>query len=348
MDPATLHPLLANAIEAVETAARVTRLVQRRIEVDTLTKGDKSPVTVADFASQALVGDVLGTEIPIVGEEDAAELRGDASGLLSKVCDAVQEVGRAATPDEICDWIDRGGHDGSGERYWTLDPIDGTKGFLRKEQYAISLALIENGTIVLGVLGCPNLALDAVTIDKSGSEQSGTLQYAVRGGGAYQRGFAADSPTVRLTAAATADPAAIRLCESVESGHSSHSHSARIRTRLGSTAESARLDSQAKYAVVARGDADAYLRLPTRPGYEEKIWDHAGGVIVVLEAGGRVSDVDGEPLDFSQGATLKRNRGVVATSPDVFDSVGSAVKAVLAEDAPPADRSSETTVETPA
>ena len=334
MDPAQLHPLLGVAIEAVETAARVTRLVQRRIEVDTLTKGDKSPVTVADFASQALVGKVLGTDIPIVGEEDAADLRADPDGLLRKVSDAIGEVGHSASGDEVCEWIDRGGHDGTGERYWTLDPIDGTKGFLRKEQYAISLALIENGTIVLGVLGCPNLTLSGVTIDDATSDTSGTLQFAVRGGGAYQRGFAANSDVSRIATASTDDPVSIRLCESVESGHSSHSHSARIRTRLGSTAASAQLDSQAKYAVVARGDADAYLRLPTRPGYEEKIWDHAGGVVVVEEAGGRISDVDGKPLDFAQGSTLKRNRGVVATSPGVFDVVGDAVQTVLAEDAP--------------
>lgn len=61
---------------------------------------------------------------------------------------------------------------------------------------------------------------------------------------------------------------------------------------------------------MSRGDAEIYLRLP-RPGkrYEEKIWDHAAGVVVVEEAGGRVTDVYGKPLDFSQGRTLKENTG---------------------------------------
>ena len=54
--------------------------------------------------------------------------------------------------------IDRGNYKGAAHgRHWTLDPIDGTKGFLRGEQYAVCLALIEDGEVVLGVLGCPHL-----------------------------------------------------------------------------------------------------------------------------------------------------------------------------------------------
>ncbi len=80
---------------------------------------------------------------------------------------------------------------------------------------------------------------------------------------------------------------------------------------------------------MARGDASIYLRLPTRKDYEEKIWDHAAGWMVVNEAGGRVSDVRGEPLDFSIGRTLKNNKGVVATNGHLHDQVIQAVRQVL-------------------
>jgi 3'(2'), 5'-bisphosphate nucleotidase len=53
--------------------------------------------------------------------------------------------------------LDAGRHDGAAERYWVMDPVDGTKGFLRGDQYAVALALVERGEVVLGVLGCPNL-----------------------------------------------------------------------------------------------------------------------------------------------------------------------------------------------
>jgi 3'(2'), 5'-bisphosphate nucleotidase len=114
---------------------------------------------------------------------------------------------------------------------------------------------------------------------------------------------------------------AARFCESVESGHSSHGDAAELAKRLGITATPVRMDSQAKYAVVARGEADIYLRLPTRGDYREKIWDHAGGVLIVTEAGGRVSDVDGKPLEFHHGAELLANRGVIVTNGPLHDAV---------------------------
>ncbi|HNO80254.1 MAG TPA: inositol monophosphatase family protein, partial [Phycisphaerae bacterium] len=84
-----------------------------------------------------------------------------------------------------------------------------------------------------------------------------------------------------------------------------------------------------KYAVVARGDADVYLRLPPRPGYQERIWDHAAGAIIVTESGGTVTDVNGKALDFSRGSTLSENKGVIATSGAIHDRVVEVVKNVL-------------------
>lgn len=62
------------------------------------------------------------------------------------------------------------------------------------------------------------------------------------------------------------------FCESVEAGHSDHGTNARIASLLGITRESVRMDSQAKYCSIARGDGDIYLRLPVSETYEEKIW----------------------------------------------------------------------------
>jgi 3'(2'), 5'-bisphosphate nucleotidase len=71
--------------------------------------------------------------------------------------------------------------------------------------------------------------------------------------------------------------------------------------------------------------------LPTRSDYREKIWDHAAGKFVVEQAGGRVTDVEGRPLDFSHGRRLEHNRGVVATDGRFHDEVVAAVQHVLAE-----------------
>lgn len=319
---------LEAALDAVRSAARVCRAVQERlITRDTLEKRDKSPVTVADFASQAIVCRRLEQAFPadaVVGEEGSAELRTpDNSALLASVVGAVAgEAGGAVDAQRVLAWIDRGSADAKAARYWTLDPIDGTKGFLRRQQYAVALALIEHGEVIAGVLGCPNL--------EDGAGGVGVLLAAVRGQGTrgypLWRGDEADARAVHVSRIAS--PAGARFCESVEAEHSDQSESAKIAAKLGITAPPLRMDSQCKYGAVARGDASIYLRLPTRADYQEKIWDHAAGMIVVEEAGGRVTDVAGTPLDFKHGRTLARNSGVVATAGTIHARVIEAIREV--------------------
>jgi 3'(2'), 5'-bisphosphate nucleotidase len=316
------------AVRAVRAAAGVCQAIQKRlVRPETLEKKDKSPVTVADFASQAVVCAHLMEAFPqdlMIGEEDAAELRQDEQARVREI--VVEHVGtamqRSVRADEVLSWIDHGASVAAAgtrpRRYWTLDPIDGTKGFLRAEQYAVALALIEDGQVVLGILGCPNFPVNGST---------GALLVASRGNGArimpLAESTAADSP---LRVAAIQGSAEVRFCESVESGHSDQDQSAKIARLLKITAPPLRMDSQAKYAAVARGDAHVYLRLPTRADYQEKIWDHAAGFVVVEEAGGGVSDISGKALDFSLGATLAANRGVVATRGGIHDEVIRAIR----------------------
>ncbi|MEZ6190145.1 MAG: 3'(2'),5'-bisphosphate nucleotidase [Phycisphaerales bacterium] len=324
---------LMAAIAAVRLASTVTQTVQQSlVTADTLQKKDKSPVTVADYASQAVVCKALLDTFPndpVVGEEDAKELRepGNAALLDAVVKHVAAAKGASTTRDQALSWIDRGGAtppaDGSMKRYWTLDPIDGTKGFLRAEQYAIALALIEDGRVVLGVLGCPNLPAS------DGGDQ-GVLMAAVRGGGTVTMPLnSATTQGTPVSVCDTADPAKARFCESVESGHSDQGGSAKIAELLGIIAEPVRMDSQAKYAAVARGDASIYLRLPTRADYREKIWDHAAGAIVVEEAGGTVTDAFGKPLDFTHGRKLEQNRGIIATNGKFHGQVVKAVAQVI-------------------
>lgn len=317
------------AIEAVVLASRLCQHVQQNlIDASSMSKKDKSPVTIADFGAQAIVSLLLQKQfpgIPMVGEEDASSLRDDSNPLTSKVFESVRSVIPDVSDEEILSAIDYGTYEGGAAgRHWCLDPIDGTKGFLRGDQYAVALALIEDGEVVLGVLGCPNLPR---SISDASSER-GSIFAAVRGEGAQEldmkgthiRDTHVDQATTKQDLA---------FCESVEKAHTSQSDSAKIADLLGITKEPVRIDSQCKYAVVARGDASIYLRLPTRPGYQEKIWDHGAGVMVIEEAGGRVSDIFGKKLDFSIGRTLANNKGVVVTSGKLHDDVVSAVQKIL-------------------
>lgn len=316
---------LKTGMEAVRAAANVCRAVQANlITADTLEKKDKSPVTVADFAAQAIVCSHLLKALPsdlMVGEEDSAELRtGEEAALRAAVVQHVADELGGADEAQVLAWIDHGCHDGSESRYWTLDPIDGTKGFLRGEQYAIALALIENGEVVLGVLGCPNL--------KVGDHQGALFTATKDGTATMYRLFDETDEGQPIRVAQVNSASEARFCESVESGHSNQGESAQIAEILGITSEPHRIDSQCKYAAVARNDASIYLRLPTSDTYREKIWDHAAGKLLVEAAGGTVTDMHGNALDFTQGRHLDNNKGVVATCGAIHEEVINAIRQV--------------------
>ncbi len=330
------------AIEAVlQAAALCTAVRAEMVEVESINKEDRSPVTIADFGAQALVCRQLKAAFPddvIVAEEDAAVLRlPENATTLAQVTTYVQRFQPQATAEMICQWIDAG----KGQvwsRYWTLDPIDGTKGFLRNDQYAIALALIEGGQVQVSVLACPALPMDM----NQPLGENGVLFVASRGEGAVMERLnfnktnnlfvlsdrTSEFPTylppfdglkgevIRVANGTEAQQAKMRFVESVEAGHGDHALQQAIAQAVGISQPSLRMDSQAKYGAVARGDAVLYLRLPSpkSPDYREKIWDHAAGVLLVEEAGGRVTDMYGQPLDFASGRKMENNRGVVVSN----------------------------------
>jgi 3'(2'), 5'-bisphosphate nucleotidase len=308
------------AIEAVREASLLAGRIQREMVGGAITKDDRSPVTVADFAVQALVARRLAEQLPgatLIGEEQAETLRlEEGVSTLDQITNFVRTVIRDATPEEVCGLIDRG----SGEppaTYWTLDPIDGTKGFLRRDQYAVALGFVHDGNVALGVLGCPEL-------------NGGTLVIAGRGQGAWSRSLVDGGEWTRLAVSKRADPAAARILRSVEKSHTNVDEIGQLATKLGVTTSPISMDSQVKYAVLAAGEGDVMLRLisRSRPDYREKIWDQAAGSIVVEEAGGRITDLDGESLDFSQGRTLAKNRGILATNGQLHNALLEGLRAI--------------------
>ena len=316
----------ATALDAARVAARLCSEVRSGFGGGSLTKNDRSPVTVADFGSQAIIcrmiRDVFPND-PIVAEEDSSALRASPE-TLEEVRRLVENQMGDVSSDDVCAWIDDGDNVSGGSRFWTVDPIDGTKGFLRGDQYAVAIALIVDGMPVVAALACPALEI-------SGWE--GVVFAAERGTGAFVMPVesdindASDDAARRISVSATTEAAQAVFCESLESAHSSHGVSARAAAKLEITAEPLRLDSQAKYGVVAAGLADVYMRIP-RGDYREKIWDHAAGALVTTEAGGAVTDLDGQPLDFSRGHTLSHNRGILATNGHLHQSILDAVQAV--------------------
>lgn len=322
--------------EAVCAAAIVTNQVQNALEeVRSLTKDDKSPVTVADYAAQAVVGKILRDhlgDVVMVGEEDSAFLRDEDNAVfLDATLAAVREVWPEADRDSLLDAVDVGSGDTHHKNFWTLDPIDGTKGFLRDQQYAIALGYIEGDTPTVGVMGCPNLPVN-MSEPLDVPDQHGCLYAAIKGVGVYEA--PCDDPKgemIRITRLDHVEDDPISVCASVEKAHTNVSDTDRVLEYMEQkhgveVGEPVRLDSQAKYAVVARGQADAYLRLPTRPGYVERIWDHAAGCCIACESGAFVTDIFGRNLDFSHGRGLEKNKGVICAPPRVHGRIIEAIE----------------------
>jgi 3'(2'), 5'-bisphosphate nucleotidase len=320
------------AIEIVRQASLLVKRIQSEMVSPAITKGDFSPVTVADFAAQALVGRALMGKFPdqpLVAEESAAELRQPTgSQTLDQVTEFVSAIVPQTTPEMICEWIDHGLGEPKGV-FWTLDPIDGTKGFLRGDQYAVALALIANGKIQIGVLGCPNIA-EGFRPDPGGK---GSLAIAVRGEGAWQTALDAGQDSYKpLKVSVINEPEQARLMRSFESGHTNIGKMDYLAEELSVEVDPVRMDSQAKYMLLAAGKGELYLRFLSsrQPDYKERIWDQAAGSLIVEEAGGQVTDLHGKPLDFSAGRTLLHNRGVLASNGHLHQPALQALRAINA------------------
>lgn len=354
-----LHELRVATL-AVKRASILTKKLSDAIvetsKSGTQIKGDKSPVTVGDYAAQAIINHALKLNFPsddIVGEEDSASLQDgseEAAKLSLKILDIIKDVqletsefndvlGSLSDTESVYKSIDLGNYGGGSKgRFWALDPIDGTKGFLRGDQFAVCLALVENGKVVVGVIGCPNLAENIETNEVQTGEKGGLFS-AVKGLGSFYTplfsgpGFLPLLDQQKILMKSETSPKSLKVLEGVEKGHSSHSTQSQIKRDLGFEDETVarqtiNLDSQVKYCVLAKGQADIYLRLPISDSYREKIWDHAAGNILISESGGQVGDITGAPLDFGKGRHLD-SKGVIAANKAVFPSVIESVKKVL-------------------
>ncbi len=321
------------SVEVVENTCRLARRIQDELATATIEKDDRSPVTVADFAVQAWIARRLGQSFPgemLVGEESADLLRKPGNErLIERISGFLAEMEPDAGSEDVLNWIDRG-QGKLAQRFWVVDPIDGTKGFLRDAQYAVALALVEDGRVRLGVLGCPRLelSLQRGRVETRPSQQ-GCLLIAARGQGAWAKALG-DGRFQKLAVSQVPDPNAAVVVRSVESGHTNVGRLEALLNFLGTRKEPLLMDSQAKYALLAAGQADLLLRLLSagRPDYREKIWDQAAGSIVLEEAGGTITDLDGKPLDFSVGRKLVRNRGILASNGRLHEAVLEALRQV--------------------
>lgn len=343
----------AVAEAAVLRAAILTKKIQS--QVSAVSKADATPVTVADFAAQALLISALHAAFPddaFLGEEDASALRSDVqlrdqvyALVVSSAAAGDEALASPASVDDMLDMIDLGGAGQGGHtgRFWVMDPIDGTATFLKGQQYAVSLALIENGREVVGVLACPSLTVAAdgklydETVDADGL---GVLLTAVKGQGATIRHFPsqagaslASSPATPIAAPLTGptDLKDLRFVDCQRSTSTNHGVVRKLAAQVGATYPGLDLwASHLRYAALVLGGADAWVRLGARESAVFFIWDNAGAQLIFTELGGKITDFDGKEMDFGAGRGLYANKGMIAARVDVYDEVFRMANEILA------------------
>jgi 3'(2'), 5'-bisphosphate nucleotidase len=322
-----LQPILL----AARQAATLCQTVQQKHIVPALEahsdeavarKAGAEPVTIADYGAQAIICRAIKAHFPedaVIAEEGGEQF----SDLIStvnqrEVVSLISEVlGEAVTVDQVVAWLDYG-QNREAARTWVIDPIDGTKGFIQLRHYVVAVGMLNaDKRVTNGVMAAP------------GYDDQGALFYT-RNGAAYLESLAGGAAR-KLEASQRTAPESLVYMESVEKSHASQDRMAQVRQQAGlAGAQVNRMDSMEKYARVATGDADLYLRLPrigsTRP---HMVWDHAAGVALVEAAGGVVTDVDGSPLDFSLGKTLANNTGMIVANPRIHEKVVRATLAVV-------------------
>ncbi|CAL4911296.1 unnamed protein product [Urochloa decumbens] len=337
---------LAAAKKAVSLAARLCQRVQQGIlQSDIQSKADRTPVTVADYGITSIgksgpeEGITFSLLFSMVAEEGFRRLRkDDAQQILEHITSLVNETianddsyNMSLSKEDVLAALDGGKSEGGPSgRHWILDPIDGTKGFIRGDQYAVALGLLDEGKVVLGVLGCPNLPSKSTNKHNGSSsgDQVGSLYFATIGCGAKVQALEGSEPQ-KITICSVNNPVDASFFESLE--HSKRDLTSSIAEKLGVQAPPVRMDSQAKYAALAQGDGAIYLRFSGK-GYKERVWDHAAGSIIVTEAGGMVKDASGNDLDFSKGRYLDRDRGIIATNRYLMPMVLKAVQEAIEEE----------------
>lgn len=346
------------AFEAIQQAAKLSRFVLSEAEKDgahdlgIVSKDDLSPVTIADFAIQALLTSTFHAHFPgdrFVGEESAGQLRANPA-LLARVQAALQHIQSQAqdeagslvrfpsSPEEMCsmiDWCGSGTPDGGG-RVWVFDPIDGTENFVKNLVYAINVGLLEDGRQVLSAVGCPNLSMDVKSpasdssLDPSGE---GSIAFAVRGYGAFIRRLPGlyHNTTIRSLPRHAEQATDLRsvTCLNTSGVLAVHESAAK---QLGIEFPGNNLLPWViRHVILALDVGNTTFWVYKSRSRLAKIWDHAGAMLLFEEVGGKITDVDGRDINWSAGRQMVANYGIVAAPSNLHGHVLATVRGALQE-----------------
>lgn len=291
---------------------------------------------VADISAQIVINHRIKSVFPavtIIGEEDSTVISTEMYERIKNVLSEYPEMGIDLSSKEALEAILRTSDLADGcDRYWTVDPIDGTKGFIRGDQYAVCIALLDrlSESPLIAALGCPNLP-----IKNASDAEKGLLLLSIANKGNFACAMGSEigdlEPLGRVQA--TADLSTAIFAGAFVSSHTNPLEIDAIKSNFSNSVPIVHMDSQCKYGLLALNRAQVYYRrhVSRNPAarkdwkcdYVEAIWDNAPGYLFVKEAGGRVTDFANNDLKFPPCKNFQVVGGILASTltPDAHKQV---------------------------
>jgi len=280
------------AVELVTNAAEITEWFAKK-GFESYLKIDKSPVTIADFASQIYIVSQLKEHFPndeIIAEEENIELIDARTEYLIGQCFNELRLEKLKNIKENLGFRGK-----SSNRQWTVDPIDGTIGYQKGLSYAIGLGFMIKTIPKLCVIAVPNYKKEPLAIFTAQEGQGSQVSYD-------NKNF------IPISVSQNKNIYNIHFCHSL---HYDQPWVLNFAKKIG-VKNFIQIDSMAKFCMVADGTADLYIK-PLDIAHSST-WDFLPGDLIVREAGGDVTDLNGKRLKFKKEKCLWTAPGIIASN----------------------------------
>lgn len=294
---------LTLAINIIRKASKITELFKSH-GFQSYKKRDKSPVTLADFASQIFILSQLKEkfkEDQIFAEEEGSLFNEDIEVLIKK---CFKEINFSLNEEFRALLNYRGPHS---SRQWIVDPIDGTKGYLRGLSYAVGIGLMENSEPKICAIGIPNYKNEELTIFIAEKGKGAQASYG-------------DNEFIPIHVSNENNLSSSIMCQSLH-------HNKQWINKLAEMIEAKKIismDGMGKFCMVADGSADFYIR-EMNPDYSFS-WDYMPGDLLVREAGGTITDLNNVNLTFLGNKCKWTAPGIIASNGILHDDIISNAK----------------------
>jgi len=280
------------AVELVKTATDITEWLRVK-GFKSFQKDDESPVTLADYASQLFIVKKLREKFPndqIIAEESYNSHIDINVQKIIKRCYRSLELDLVEDIERLLNY--RGSYS---PRQWTIDPIDGTKGFQKNLSYAVGIGFMDNSELIAAAIGVPNYNEKGRAIFIAGKNQGTRVSYG-------------EEDFIPISVTNKNNIKKAKMC------HSLHYNEPWVMefAQIAEISNIIQIDSMAKFCMVADGTADLYIK----PMDENRSfsWDFLPGVLIVNEAGGIVSDLKGNNIKFNNEKCIISAPGLVASN----------------------------------